>query len=487
MVPQTLGEGISLYEGDCRELLASLPDGSVDAVVTDPPYELGFMGRQWDSTGIAFDIGLWREVLRVLKPGGHAAVFAASRTYHRLACAMEDAGFEIRDQIDWVYASGMPHGSNADMLVDRERREDMEPTRRVCRIIRAGMDAKGLMSKDLASMFGCSPRLIDHWAARDTDSQPSLPSVAQWTRLKTLLDLDAAMDGEVERLNARKGQPSDTFTQLPVIGEHAAAPGGGVPGERFQARDNLIREPSDAAKPYAGWNSGLKPAHEPICLARKPLDGTLARNLLEHGTGALHVDACRIPVSASDRAAYEARWARGITDRPKKGRIYDTFNKGVSGAPGEGRFPPNMLFDEPTARELDRQSGVTVSRKGKPRASVKPGEGWGMTHTGAEYDDMGGASRSFPVFRYASKAKPAERPEVDGIIHPTVKPVALIRWLVRLVTPEHGLVLEPFAGSGTTLEACAIENMRCTAAELNPDYIKLIHQRLDKPLQPTII
>lgn len=142
------GEDISLYEGDCRELLASLPGGSVDAVVTDPPYELGFMGRQWDSTGIAFDIGLWREVLRVLKPGGHALVFAASRTYHRLACAMEDAGFEIRDQIDWVYASGMPHGSDAAMLVNRER------------------------------------------------------------------------------LNARKGQPSDTFTQLPVIGEHAAAPGG---------------------------------------------------------------------------------------------------------------------------------------------------------------------------------------------------------------------------------------------------------------------
>lgn len=401
------GEDISLYEGDCRELLASLPGGSVDAVVTDPPYELGFMGRQWDSTGIAFDIGLWREVLRVLKPGGHALVFAASRTYHRLACAMEDAGFEIRDQIDWVYASGMPHGSDAAMLVNRER------------------------------------------------------------------------------LNARKGQPSDTFTQLPVIGEHAAAPGG-VPGERFQARDNLIREPSDAAKPYAGWNSGLKPAHEPICLARKPLDGTLAHNLLEHGTGALHVDACHIPIQVSDRAAYEARWARGITDRPKKGRVYDTFNRGVSGAPGEGRFPPNMLFDEPTARELDRQSGVTVSRKGKPRASVKPGEGWGMTHTGAEYDDRGGASRSFPVFRYASKAKPSERPEVDGIIHPTVKPVALMRWLVRLVTPEHGLVLEPFAGSGATLEACAIENMRCTAAELNPEYVKLIRKRFDDPMQSVL-
>lgn len=402
------GEDISLYEGDCRELLASLPGGSVDAVVTDPPYELGFMGRQWDSTGIAFDIGLWREVLRVLKPGGHALVFAASRTYHRLACAMEDAGFEIRDQIDWVYSSGMPHGSDVSLLIDRE----------------LGAERTKVIRHDTRHGTG-------------------------WSNVKGL-GVSTANGGDAK-------SEWDVFAPA-----------------------------TEQGKRWAGWNSGLKPAHEPICLARKPLDGTLAHNLLEHGTGALHVDACRIPIRVSDRAAYEARWARGITDRPKKGRVYDTFNRGVSGAPGEGRFPPNMLFDEPTARELDRQSGVTVSRKGKPRASVKHGEGWGMTHTGAEYDDRGGASRSFPVFRYASKAKPSERPEVDGIIHPTVKPVALMRWLVRLVTPEHGLVLEPFAGSGATLEACAIENMRCTAAELNPEYVKLIRKRFDDPMQSVL-
>lgn len=403
------GEDISLYEGDCRELLASLPDGSVDAVVTDPPYELGFMGRQWDSTGIAFDIGLWREVLRVLKPGGHALVFAASRTYHRLACAMEDAGFEIRDQIDWVYASGMPHGSDAAMLVNRER------------------------------------------------------------------------------LNARKGQPSDTFTQLPVIGEHAAAPGG-VPGERFQARDNLIREPSDAAKPYAGWNSGLKPAHEPICLARKPLDGNLARNLLEYGTGALHVDACRVPFrNTADEAESKGKNRHGrFGSGPRDNHVYGADKADRADYTAEARFAPNMLFDRSAAGELDRQSGVTVSRKGKPRASVKPGDGWGMTHTGAEYDDMGGASRFYPVFRYCPKAGPGERPTVDGILHPTVKPVELMRWLVRLVTPPDGLVLEPFAGSGATLEACRVENMRCVAAEMDPDYVRLIARRMARPTNPVL-
>ena len=120
---EDLGDNLRLYKGDCRRLIASLPDNSVDSVVTDPPYEIGFMNRSFDSTGIAFDVDLWKDILRVLKPGGHVAAFAASRTYHRLACAIEDAGFEIRDQIDWVYASGMPHGSDATLMIDRERRD----------------------------------------------------------------------------------------------------------------------------------------------------------------------------------------------------------------------------------------------------------------------------------------------------------------------------------------------------------------------------
>ena len=223
------GEDISLYEGDCRELLASLPGGSVDAVVTDPPYELGFMGRQWDSTGIAFDIGLWREVLRVLKPGGHALVFAASRTYHRLACAMEDAGFEIRDQIDWVYSSGMPHGSDVSLLIDRE----------------LGAERTKVIRHDTRHGTG-------------------------WSNVKGL-GVSTANGGDAK-------SEWDVFAPA-----------------------------TEQGKRWAGWNSGLKPAHEPICLARKPLDGTLAHNLLEHGTGALHVDACRIPIRVSDRAAYEAR------------------------------------------------------------------------------------------------------------------------------------------------------------------------------------
>lgn len=371
---EDLGDNLRLYKGDCRRLIASLPDNSVDAVVTDPPYEINFMNRVFDRTGIAFNVALWADILRVLKPGGgHVAAFAASRTYHRLACAIEDAGFEIRDQIDWVYASGMPHGSDASLLVDRE----------------LGTKGRGA----------------------------------------------GTANGQAEQ--------------------------------------------------WAGWYSQLKPAHEPICLARKPLDGNLAHNLLEHGTGALHVDSCRVPFrnAADELRSKDKNRHADFGSGPRDNHVYGANNANRTDYKADARFAPNMLFDQIMAGELDQQSGVTVSRKGKPRTSAKSGDGWGMTHTGAEYDDMGGASRFYPVFEYCPKAPSAERPKVDGILHPTVKPVELMRWLVRLITPTGGLVLEPFAGSGTTLEACLLEHMQCTASELDPDYIKLIHARLSKPIQ----
>ncbi|RGW56909.1 DNA-methyltransferase [Bifidobacterium longum] len=367
---------IRLMPGDCRDLIAMLPDNSVASVVTDPPYEIGFMNLGFDSTGIASDVILWKDILRVLKPGGHVAAFAASRTYHRLACAIEGAGFEIRDQIDWVYASGMPHGSDARLLVDRE----------------LGTKGRGA----------------------------------------------GTANGQAEQ--------------------------------------------------WAGWYSQLKPAHEPICLARKPLDGTLAHNLLGHGTGALHIDSCRVPFrnAADEKESKNKNRHADFNSGPRDNHIYGVDKADRTDYTAEARFAPNMLFDQSTAKELDRQSGVTVSRKGRPRASTKPGDGWGMTHTGAEYDDMGGASRFYPVFRYCPKAGPGERPTVDGIRHPTVKPLELMRWLVRLVTPPDGLVLEPFAGSGATLEACRIEDVRCVAAEMDSDYVRLIARRMARPTNPVL-
>ena len=403
------GGRIRLMPGDCRDLIAMLPDDSVDAVVTDPPYEIGFMNRAFDSTGVAFDVDLWRDVLRVLKPGGHVAAFAASRTYHRLACAIEDAGFEIRDQIDWVYASGMPHGSDASLLVDREL--GAERTKVV------GHGSAGVGYSDV------------------------------------------------------KGWGSSTAN-----------------GGKAKSEWDVLAPATEQAERWSGWYSQLKPAHEPICLARKPLDGNLARNLLEYGTGALHIDACRVPFrNMADEAESKGKNRHGrFGSGPRDNHVYGADKADRADYTAEARFAPNMLFDQSAARELDRQSGVTVSRKGKPRASAKPGDGWGMTHTGAEYDDAGGASRFYPVFRYCPKAGPGERPTVDGIRHPTVKPVELMRWLVRLVTPPDGLVLEPFAGSGATLEACRIEDVRCVAAEMDPDYVRLIARRMARPTNPVL-
>lgn len=227
--------------------------------------------------------------------------------------------------------------------------------------------------------------------------------------------------------------------------------------------------------------TALKPAFEPIVVARKPLSGTVAANVLEHGTGALNIDACRV--------GDEVRHASFTSFAPASGNRLGAAGtqearRGTQGDVKryEGRWPTNVVLDEHQAEVLDRQSGVSSSRVGRPRGAAS-GAGWGMTATGAEYDDAGGASRFFPVFRYEAKAPTSERPSADGVQHPTVKPLDLMRWLVRLVTPIGAVVLEPFAGSGTTAEACVLEDRRCIAIEREADYLPLIVSRLRKPLQ----
>ena len=371
--------------------------------MTDPPYEINFMNRAFDRTGIAFDPDFWRLVYRVLKPGAHVCAFAAARTYHRVACAIEDAGFEIRGQIDWIYGSGMPHGSDAARLIDER--------------------------------LGVERTVTGHYTATGT--------------------------------GYRSGGGFG----------NSATNGGDAPREW-----DVTEATSPMAKRWDGWNTALKPAHEPIVLARRPLDGCLADNLMAYGTGALHVDACRVPF----RGEKDRRRASPGTVRIRDNRIYGRSRPSPP-YDADARFPPDVLLDPTAADALDAQSGFTVSRKVAPRASVRPGEGWGMTHTGSEYDDAGGASRFFPVFRYEAKASNRERPMVDGVLHPTVKPVMLMRWLVRLVTPRGGLVVEPFAGSGATLEACAVEGMRCMAAEMDADYVRLIRGRMGRDMQTVLV
>lgn len=385
--------GLRLWHGPNMEILPTFADASFDSIVTDPPYELGFMGKGWDSSGIAYDVDVWRECLRVLKPGGHLLAFGGSRTWHRMAVAIEDAGFEMRDSIAWLYGSGFPKS----------------------------------------------------------------------------MDVAAAID---KSLGAERK----------VIG--AATVGGTGQGAAY---GNITRAPKTAsttreAREWDGWETALKPAFEPIVVARKPFRGTVAANVLVHGTGALNIDATRTAMSDADRSAARVPM-RGaspakITTPADRGAEY--FEPATA-----GRWPTNVLLDDSQAEALDLQTRVSRSRIGKPRGA-DAGDGWGMTKTGAEYDDEGGSSRFFPTFRYEAKAPTSERPNVEGTVHATVKPLALIRWLVRLVTRPGGRVLDLYAGSGTTGEAALLEGMEVDLIELEEDHLPLILARVRKPLHPAM-
>lgn len=375
---------IQLFQGNCREILRSLADNSIDACVTDPPYELGFMGKAWDASGVAYDVGVWREVLRVLKPGAYLLAFGGSRTYHRLACAIEDAGFEIRDQIMWLYGSGFPKSHNG---------------------------------------------------------------------------------------------------------------------------------------PWGG--TALKPAHEPIVVARKPLIGTVAENVSTHGTGGLNIDGCRIGTSKNVPAS--------VSRKASPVNCYGQFAefgevRGVGGHdPNLGRWPANVIHDgseevlaafpdapgqqaaESFTAPSGKSSNVYRPRGRRPGGFGNVGAAKGdAVPNGPQYVDRGSAARFF----YCAKASKKDRndgcvelPDVPGGMvsntsgqhitrrdggapgttknnHPTVKPTDLMRYLCRLVTPPGGTVLDPFLGSGSTGRGAALEGFSFVGVELSAEYLAIAQARI---------
>jgi len=479
VTPYYADDLVTLHLGDCLDVLAGLADCSVDAVVTDPPYGLEFMGKDWDGadgfrrslnpadadrdsvfgrasrtgpeyrtskarirtrtdgrtnpregksvtvTPEAYVAGnlyqrwceAWAaECLRVLKPGGHMLAFGGTRTYHRLVCAVEDAGFEIRDSIQWIYGSGFPKSLDVGKAIDKAAGAQREVT---------------------------GP---NRWAGRNPVAD-----------------------------HARQGLTFADDSYVRSIDPPLTAP----------ATDDAAR--------WDGWGTALKPSHEPIVVARKPLAGTIAANVLEHGSGALNIDGCRVDTTDDlNGGAYtDGRTGRAMAPGGAARNVADLGDF----QPAAGRWPPNVLLSPDAAAELDRQSGVLTSGRLEPHHDAKPtgngsmngGNYAGRIH-GSFGGDTGGASRFFPVFRYQAKAPAAERHhDHDGAGHPTVKPLALIAWLVRLVTPPGGLVLDPFAGSGTTGEACIIEGFRCILIEKNPAYAQRIRARLNRPIQPAMV
>jgi site-specific DNA-methyltransferase (adenine-specific) len=455
------------------------------------------MERNWDHAvpGVPF----WAEALRVAKPGAHLVAFGGTRTYHRLTCAIEDAGWEIRDCLSWLYGSGFPKSLDVSKAIDKGSAETRDRALRFT----AWMRSTGITLKQINAATNTAMGL--HYL---TDkSQPAIATADMFDLLRPHLP---KVPEEIERLVAeRTGIEWTAYKQRAVVGSFRSSLGGtvaaGLRDQDFIAEHRnkivpLTAPSTNVAKQWQGWGTALKPAWEPIILARKPLVGTVAANVLAHGTGAINVDACRIGISADD--SIHAKNPHTVGTIGANG-IYGSGEATLYKVP-HGRWPANVALDEEAAAMLDKQTGISTSRKGNPRASVAPGVGWGMTATGAEYDDSGGASRFF----YTAKASRSERNDGCDAIearpqdpardsdapggnnprnrgaaarvnsHPTVKPVALMRWLVRMVTPPGGVVLDPFCGSGTTLVAAIEEGFDCIGVEREAQYVAIIEARV---------
>lgn len=432
---------IRILTGDCRDVLKTLPDASVDSVLTDPPYELGFMSKKWDSAGVAHDPAVWRECLRVLKPGGHLLAFSGTRTQHRMVCAIEDVGFEIRDQIGWAFGSGFPKSLDVSKAIDKAA--GAERTK-----------ASGIKPGHEEFVNRTDP----HAAGGNADG---------WDR-PWKFDADAV------------------------------------------AKSHMTFEPAtEAAKQWEGWGTALKPAWEPICVARKPLIGTVAVNVLAHGTGALNIDGCRIEVTDQSykRNASGDRGHAG-TRTPEQDGVTD-ISAGGGSASALGRWPANLLHDgSPEVVALFPSEAGAASRVTGDEPSMAVEADGGFVYgarsrvIGAFHGDGGSAARFFwcpktsasdrhdglqhpgQQFTNGATLRAAENLERKGNHHPTVKPTELMRYLCRLVTPPGGTVLDPFMGSGSTLKAAELEGFSAIGIELDPAYVEIARRRIasDAPL-----
>lgn len=489
--------------GDSAEVLRQYPDNFFDSVVCDPPYGLskepdiaevltkwlagepydhghgGFMGKSWDSFVPHPD--LWREVFRVLKPGGHALVFAGTRTQDLMTIALRLGGFEIRDVIEWLYFSGFPKSLDVGKQFDR-RRNDIEATRRVCRFIRAAMNAKGLKSRDLTHHFGnCNARLIDHWAARDTDSQPAVPTIEQYLKLKDVLALSDEMDELVYELNGRKGTLGEAWAEREKIGVQKNAMSGWSMDGKTKFIDRDITAPAtDLAKQWDGWGTALKPAHEPIIVARKSLIGTVADNVERYGTGAINIDGCRIGRATGDRTDYGVSGDEGTPQANTYGK-----RERVAYTPDEaGRFPANAITTDEDAfyspyfrvNAVTAQPNVTPREVCKKASKADRNADW----TGTEIALDPKEARTYGEFAgvLGNPQQTTNKNTKRSNHHPTVKPTDLMAWLVRLVTPPGGTVLDPFAGSGSTLVAAKREGFRFVGIERELEYVKIAQARV---------
>lgn len=586
---------MKIIVNDCVEAMREMEENSIDAIVTDPPYAIGFMSKQWDVVGSKEDgpmrVVNWfqnwaREALRVLKPGGYLLVFGGSRTYHSMAMGVELAGFEIRDQIQWVYGQGFPKSMNVGKAIDKKANEI--PVFDAIRThLRNWRDVRGMTNSDLndavgSSRSGCG--MARHWTSED-GSQHSIPSKEQWAKLRDILQWDhCEFDGMYDAVKDGAARP--------VVGKYDADMGG-LGGQRLgQAGGDITAPATDAAKQWDGWGTALKPAHEPIVMARKPFKGSVASNVLEHGTSALNIDRSRVAREADkgcpvhglrrlrnqdaevgipgspSQAADDVRNGvpipgdvggeqptlvgrnmdgqedrvqnRGGPDAVGEGQkaASETTPSGVPGASTGGRQEPQSSAasggarpphqrDEGGQPALEpRSDGLVGTLEGAP----SPGAGAGASSQGEQgtpectcedgrwpanlihdgSDDVAAALGDKTRLFYCAKPSKAEKnaglgdefetkqtmggggtnhEELGGKFgsikapqknsHPTVKPVALMAYLCRLVTPPGGTVLDPFLGSGTTGVAAVREGFDFIGIEREAEYAAIAEARVE--------
>jgi len=368
-----------VVHGDCVEVMRSMDAESVDAIVTDPPYGLGFMGKKWDALPPGREV--FEECLRVLKPGGHLLALGGSRTYHRLAVAVEDAGFEIRDQIMWVYGSGFPKSLNVLKAIDKSAGAERE-------VVAIEPNFGASKAEDGKQAYG-------DYAGEWKVTAPATPAARQWQ----------------------------------------------------------------------GWGTALKPAHEPIVMARKPLSGTVAQNVLAHGTGGINVDGCRVGSEGGTRKAGKQKfgWDGSDTGQPVNVEPIDA-----------GRWPANLIHDG--SQEATQNMGDAARYFYCAKAS-KRDRNEGLEEmpllTGGQATNRADGSAGVNNPRAG-----AGRTGGNRNTHPTVKPTDLMRYLVRLVTPPGGTVLDPFAGSGSTGKAAALEGFAFIGIEKEEEYVELARARI---------
>lgn len=427
--------------GDCLDVLRTLPDNSVDAIVTDPPYGLSFMGRKWDYDVPSIEV--WAECLRVLKPGGHMLAFAGTRTQHRMAVRIEDAGFEIRDMIAWLYGSGFPKSLDVSKAIDKAADAERE-------VLFEGKAVKRM-----------------------------IPGA------------DQSATGSWIKNNGREFVPTVT------------APA------------------TDAAAQWQGWGTALKPALEPITVARKPLVGTVAANVLEHGTGALNIDGCRVAAEYGGRPLREVAALRdGVqyTGNALAGRVDGSLasSKAV-GSTDLGRWPANLIHDgsDEVLVAFPEAKGQQGDLKGHNKDRQSPNGVFGKFAPAKDHAARIESDTSAARFFYCAKASRADRnegtasgstpavganatmrereqadwPARNGNHHPTVKPTDLMAYLCRLVTPPGGTVLDPFMGSGSTGKAAIREGFRFIGIEREAEYlaiakVRIEHETRERPTEP---